>query len=67
MTARLSTTAERIQRELAELTLGLPPNYSAGPKEITLKEWRSTLLGPPGSVYEGGGFFSSSGFHILFR
>lgn len=60
MTAKLSTSAERIQRELAELTLGLPPNCSAGPKEITFKEWRPTLLGPPGSVYEGGGFFFSS-------
>ncbi|KAJ7401585.1 Ubiquitin-conjugating enzyme E2 E3 [Pitangus sulphuratus] len=90
-TAKLSTSAKRIQKELAEITLDPPPNCrspfngavkdcqgkgilslwdedclqckksnslkGAGPKGDNIYEWRSTILGPPGSVYEGGVFF----------
>lgn len=61
-TAKLSTSAKRIQKELAEITLDPPPNCSAGPKGDNIYEWRSTILGPPGSVYEGGVFFWISHF-----
>ncbi|CAC5414701.1 UBE2E [Mytilus coruscus] len=47
------TSLKRIQKELAEITLDPPPNCSAGPKNDNMYEWVSTILGPPGSVYEG--------------
>jgi len=53
----LSTSAKRIQKELAEITIDPPPNCGAGPKGDNIYEWVSTILGPPGSVYEGGVFF----------
>ncbi|XP_060541751.1 ubiquitin-conjugating enzyme E2 E2 isoform X4 [Pantherophis guttatus] len=34
-----------------------PRDINAGPKGDNIYEWRSTILGPPGSVYEGGVFF----------
>ncbi|XP_071941938.1 ubiquitin-conjugating enzyme E2 E1-like [Antedon mediterranea] len=53
----LSNSARRIQKELAEITLDPPPNCSAGPKGDNIYEWVSTILGPPGSVYDSGVFF----------
>ncbi|KAB0356584.1 hypothetical protein FD754_000740 [Muntiacus muntjak] len=41
-----------------QICLFTPPCTScAGPKGDNIYEWRSTILGPPGSVYEGGVFF----------
>lgn len=47
----LGTSAKRMQKELAEITLDPPPNCSAGPKGDNLYEWVSTILGPPGKLF----------------
>ncbi|KAB0373110.1 hypothetical protein FD755_014769, partial [Muntiacus reevesi] len=42
---------------ILELSLTNDDHFLAGPKGDNIYEWRSTILGPPGSVYEGGVFF----------
>ena len=42
---------------VVDLGINLQSWFSAGPKGDNLYEWVSTILGPPGSAYEGGAFF----------
>uniref|UniRef100_A0A8C8U3Q3 Ubiquitin-conjugating enzyme E2 E3-like n=1 Tax=Peromyscus maniculatus bairdii TaxID=230844 RepID=A0A8C8U3Q3_PERMB len=51
-TAKLSTSAKRIQKEPAEITLDPPPNCSPGPKGDNIYEWRSTSHAAPGDCQE---------------
>lgn len=49
--------AKRITKELAEISLDPPGNCSAAPKGDNVYEWVATVMGPKGTVYEGGVFF----------
>lgn len=52
----LQTTLKRIHREIADLKKEDLGNITLGPSDDNLFQWKATLPGPEGSVYEGGVF-----------
>ena len=48
--------AKRLQKELFEIHINLSPYFHVSPKDDCLFQWEINLLGPQGSVYEGGVF-----------
>ncbi|ESQ51092.1 hypothetical protein EUTSA_v10023041mg [Eutrema salsugineum] len=53
-----------IQTHLRELLRSPASGFSVGPVEDDMYEWQATLMGPPGSPYEGNLFFLSLCFPL---
>ena len=54
----LKGSTKRIAKELAEISIDPPSNCQAMPKSTeNIHKWSATVMGPEGSVYQGGVFF----------
>lgn len=53
--------ARRLRGDIRTLTADATEGIEAVPLDNTLSHWQASIIGPPGTVYEGGKFF----LHIL--
>jgi ubiquitin-conjugating enzyme E2 J1 len=47
-------TMKRVMQEIAELQRDSPDDFVAEPSGSDLLDWHFTILGPPGTAFEGG-------------
>ena len=58
-------TTQLIKRQLTDLMKAPPEGISVGPKDDNLFLWEVLMVGPPGTLYEGGFFKATLKFYFV--